>query len=314
MYQNKKGNQTKILRLEKEKRKKKKRKQRNIRIGILVVFGMTIVAIAVHIAGIDLAANSAYVMKASTGEVLFEKNSTDAIAPASTTKLITALTAMRYCDMDDIVTIGKEVKMIASDSSKAGLLPGEKMSVKQLMIAMLLPSGNDAAYALAAHTGRVIAKDNSMGYKKAVAVFVKEMNETAKEVSADHSKFCSPDGYDCNGQEVTAEDIAEIGKAVVASKELTSITCMKESHEIWKTGETGDYKNTNLLLDENSEYYNRDTIGLKTGTSDAAGCCLVSAFEISGEDYIVVVMGSTEEGRWEDANKLYKGIVNGDLL
>ena len=85
--------------------------------------------------------------------ILFEKNSDEEIAPASTAKLLTAITALDYCDLEDVVTIGEEVWLVALDSSRAWIDPGNQFTIKQLLHAMLLPSGNDAAYALAIYAG-----------------------------------------------------------------------------------------------------------------------------------------------------------------
>ncbi|HWP80359.1 MAG TPA: VanZ family protein [Candidatus Acidoferrum sp.] len=245
------------------------------------------------------------------GEVLFEKDSDAQIAPASTVKMLTALTALDCCrddDPDDAVTVGREVGLIAPDASRAWLSPGDKLTVRQLLEAMLIPSGNDAAYALAVFAGRKLLADGRAPAADALAAFMAAMNDKAGEVGAASSHFVTPDGYDAAGQYTTAADLAQIAKAFLAQEELREIAAMGEVTQVFAGGRQVRYESTNALLDPAGPWYDERVTGLKTGTSKAAGCCLVSCAEIDGKRYIAVVMGSTEEGRWEDTQKLYAAL------
>ena len=256
-------------------------------------------------AHVELAAQNAYFIEAGTGTVLYEKESDVRIAPASTAKMLTALTALGCCKEDDEVTVGKEVGRIAKDASRAWLAPGNKLTVRQLLDAMLLPSGNDAAYALAVYAGRQLLKDDAASIDEALAAFVEAMNEKAAEVGATQSSFISPDGYDADGQYTTAYDLAQIAKAFEGSDTLKNIAASCRITDVWLSGQDVTYDNTNELLNPDSPYYFKEATGLKTGTSEEAGCCLVSCATIGGELYIAVVMGATEEGRWLDSMTLY---------
>lgn len=108
---------------------------------------------------------------------IYEKESQKQIAPASTTKMLTALTAVDYCSMEEVVTVGEEIGLIPSDSSRAWLSAGNQLTFKQLLVAMLLPSGNDAAYTIAVHTGRKIEQDISLPIEDAVSSFTEAMNK-----------------------------------------------------------------------------------------------------------------------------------------
>jgi D-alanyl-D-alanine carboxypeptidase (penicillin-binding protein 5/6) len=253
---------------------------------------------------LDITATHAYVLNVDSGAVLYEKNSDGHIAPASTAKMLTALTVLEYCSIDDSFTVGSEIGLIASDSSKAWLNQGDKMTVKQLLEALLLASGNDAAYTLAVNTGRKIADDKSLTAQQAVDVFVDAMNRKAAKVGAVSSNFAAPDGCDLAGQYTTAYDLAQIAKTCLGNGVLSEIMGSYRISETLISGREVTYHNTKELLNPNSRYYYSNAIGLKTGSTADAGSCLVSAAVINGTTYICVVMG-TEASRYADSLAVY---------
>lgn len=95
--------------------------------------------------------------------------------------------------------VGAEIEMIHSDSSTAWLMKGDTLTVRQLLIALMLPSGNDAAYTLAVNTGKTIAGDNSLSNQQAIQIFMDKVNEKAKAIGVTDSNFVVPDGYDAEG-------------------------------------------------------------------------------------------------------------------
>ncbi len=153
-------------------------------------------------------ARNVLLLDLTANTVLFKKESEQKIAPASTTKMLTALTALDYCNEGDDVLVGAEINLIAADASKAWLSSGDRLTVRQLLDALLLPSGNDAAYALAVHAGRKIGGDENLPMEEAVEVFIGAMNKKAADLGAASSNFTSPDGYDDAGQYTTAYDLA----------------------------------------------------------------------------------------------------------
>ncbi|MEL7655260.1 MAG: serine hydrolase, partial [Bacillota bacterium] len=251
---------------------------------------------------------NAYLWDISSNTILYEKESEQRIAPASTAKMLTALTALEYCDEDDQVLVGREVRLIAEDASRAWLNPGDELTVRQLLDALLLPSGNDAAYTLAVYAGRKICGDDNASIEEALAVFVEAMNEKAAEAGAADSNFTSPDGYDSSDQYTTARDLACIAKGFWETSILRDITGSFSISDTWLSGQKVTYYNTNELINPGSQYYYEYAAGLKTGKSVAAGCCLVSAAYIKNKLYLCVVMGSTDEGRWADSLALYNAI------
>ena len=149
---------------------------------------------------VEVTAKNAAVMSADTGALLYQKNGTDRIAPASTAKMITALTVLDVCSPDDGMTVGEEIRLMREDSSRAWLNRGDMLTVRQLLIALLLPSGNDAAYTLAANAGREIAGDRHLTNEQSIDVFMDEVNEKARMLGLENSNFFAPDGYDTEGQ------------------------------------------------------------------------------------------------------------------
>lgn len=253
---------------------------------------------------VDITAKSAIVLNTGTNTALYQKNGTEKIAPASTAKMIVALTALDYLSPDDEVTVGAEIKMIHDDSSRAWLTEGDTLTVRQLLIALMLPSGNDAAYTFAVHTGKIIAGDNSLSNKQSIEVFMEQVNEKARALGAENSNFVVPDGYDAEGQYTTAYDLAVIAKACLDNSTISDVVASNTSYEKWLNGREVTYKNTNELINPKSQYYRPEVIGLKTGTSSLGGACVVSAAVIDGETYICVVMGSTKDSRFPDCIKL----------
>ena len=257
---------------------------------------------------VDITAANAIVINADTNTVLYQKNGTDKIAPASTAKMITALTVLDYCSPNDEMRVGAEIEMMHDDSSRAWLMQGDTLTVRQLLIALMLPSGNDAAYTLAVNAGKKIAGDNSLTNKQAIQVLMDKVNGKAKSLGAENSNFIVPDGYDADGQYTTAYDLAVIAKACLDNPYISEIVASYSSYERWPNGREVTYNNTNELLNPNSQYYLPEVIGLKTGTSSLGGACIVSAAVINGNTYICAVMGSTEDGRFQDSINIYDAI------
>ena len=250
---------------------------------------------------VNITAANAIVINADTNETLYQKKGTDKIAPASTAKMITALTVLDYCSTDDEMRVGAEIELMHDDSSRAWLMQGDTLTVRQLLVALMLPSGNDAAYTLAVNTGKKIAGDKGLSNAQAIDVFMDKVNQKAKSLDAKNSNFVVPDGYDADGQYTTAYDLVVIAKACLDDPCISEIVASYSSYERWPNGREVTYNNTNELLNPNSQYYRPEVIGLKTGTSSLGGACIVSAAVINGNTYICAVMGSTEDARFQDS-------------
>lgn len=255
----------------------------------------------------DIMASNACVVELESGAVIYTKAYEEQIAPASTAKLLTALTVLDYSGPDEIVTAGPEIWRIAADASRAWLNEGDMLTVRQLLRAMLLPSGNDAAYTAAVYTGRKILGGDA-SEQQALDAFLAAMNQKAAALGAQSSSFTTPDGYDADGQYTTAADLVRIAKACLGNETVMDIVGDYSVYDVWKSGREVTLTNTNELLNPDSAYFYSNAIGLKTGSSVSAGNCLISAAVIDGRTYISVVMGSGEGERFSDTLTLYSRI------
>lgn len=237
--------------------------------------------------------------------VLYTKDPDTKCYPASLTKLMTAIVAIENTPADTVFKVGDEVHMIDPESSRAYLTVGTRLELKHLLQAMLLPSGNDAAYVLAVHVGRIIAGDNHLDNRAAIRVFCDKMNETAKNLGCTGTHFANPDGIHQNDHYTTANDMLKIAQAGLEHPLLAEIVKMPEVNARLLSGQSVHWKNSNRLLHKDDSYYYENATGLKTGSTEEAGFCLAASAHKDGHTSIVILMGSkSESGRWDDARGL----------
>jgi serine-type D-Ala-D-Ala carboxypeptidase (penicillin-binding protein 5/6) len=235
-------------------------------------------------AELKIAAKAAVLMNAQTGKIIWAQNQQLRLPPASTAKILTALVVLDHSRTSDVVSIPAEALRVSGATTR--LTAGEKLSVGDLLHAMLLGSGNDAAIALALHTAASI--DN----------FVERMNHKAHDLGAVLSRFFNPTGMPHPEQLTTAQDLALITQAALENSEFRKI--VGKTTYRWKSrGWQGAIKNSNQLL---SSY--DGAIGVKTGNTREAGYCLVAAAQRGGQTYIAVVLKSQEKAVWRDARQL----------
>lgn len=229
------------------------------------------------------------------------------VYPASVTKLYTAYVALQYLDPDTVVTLGREVYMVGEGSSLAGVKPKQRISVAELVEALLLPSGNDAAYGIAVAAAEAKTGDSSMDPEKALDYFVEMMNDTAQTLGMTGSHFANPDGYHDPDHYTSCADLITIAKLALSNDLIRTSAGKYERIIKFSNGETAVWDNTNALINPESQYYHADAIGLKTGHTSAAGFCVLTAFELEGEYIIIGTFGCQRpEDRFIDAVKLYE--------
>jgi D-alanyl-D-alanine carboxypeptidase (penicillin-binding protein 5/6) len=234
-----------------------------------------------------VSAADAIVIDGWTGEVLWSKHATARHDPASTIKLMTALVVLRsHLPMTHVVTVGADAVSIGG--STAGLVNGERMTVWNLLHGMLMPSGNDAAVALADAVGG------------SVAHFATLMNAEAIRLHLRDSHFLSANGFDMSGQVTSAADLARLARIDLHFRVFQQVV-----HTRWWTARSVDgryvhrWVNTNRLLWE-SHWVD----GVKTGTTPGAGACLVSSVHEADKWIIEVNLGSSEASRFRDGTEL----------
>lgn len=231
-----------------------------------------------------LSAPSAVVVEMSTGETLYELNSHETRAPASLTKIATALATLDHAALDDMVEVtvdGAELSR-ATDSTVMGLEPGQTLSVRDLLYGLLLPSGNDAALQLAEYVGG------------GTLPFAEMMNAKALELGLYDSHFANPHGLDEPDHYTSAYDIAMLGRALMQQPDLAPIVGTRVYTPAW---DGPSVWNGNRLLN-----LYPGIIGTKTGFTDNAGQTIVATGERDGLQMVVSVMGS--EDVYGDAIKL----------
>lgn len=258
---------------------------------------------------LTLEAGAACLFSLDDDMILYEKNGTDRVTPASTTKLLTALTVLKYCGTDEVLTAGEEISLISQGASTASLKVGMRGSVRTFLGAMLVPSGNDAAYSLANYTGHKILGDENASTADAVAAFVEAMNAYAAELELEDSNFETPDGDQSENQYTTARDMVRIAKACLGNETIMELTGKKSFRALFENADI-TYQNTNQLVRPGDDYYYEGAVGLKTGSVNDVKC-LVGALEVNGHRYVTAVMQDSDEGRYKDTKILFDEVTGG---
>ena len=229
------------------------------------------------------------------------------IEPASLTKLFTAYVAMQYLDPNEIVTVGVEATWIGQNSSVAAVGQGCRLSTGMIMQGMLMQSGNDAAYALAVAAGRAIGEDPNMGARDACNRFMEEVNRQLQELGMENTHFTTPDGYHERNHYTTAEDLMKMAILVVDEPVIMESCSLPLAVVRYESGQQYTWKNTNLLLQQNSQYHCPEATGLKTGATAEAGKCLIASFTTEDTTFVIGVLGCTKEDqRFQYALELFE--------
>ncbi len=256
----------------------------------------------------------AAVLDVNSNEILYQKGGLNTkMYPASTTKILTAVIVMNLCELKEKHTVGNELDLVATDASVAGLREGDVFTVEALLYALLLPSGNDAAYALAACAGKHLS-DKEISNKSAVTLFVREMNRFGKQVlGLENSNFTCPDGYPNDRHYTCLSDMIKMAYTAHENDDIMKIMGTRaKTVSIIRSGSgyRMSLNNTNSLLSSSSSVYYRYTTGMKTGTTRAAGKCLVASAEKDGREVIVFVFKADEDWqRYADARGLLVSVL-----
>ena len=247
--------------------------------------------------------------EARTGRILWQSQGSESRDFASTTKVMTAWVILQEAArqpnlLNEVVTFSADADR--TPGTTAGLKTGEKIAVGELIYGLMLPSGNDAAIALAEFVGpRLSLEGSSADEKKPVARFVAQMNRVAKELGMTQTNYTNPHGLPDRRHRSCAIDQALLATRVMQN-DLFRNYVRTRRHAVRVEGPGGYtrnlvWKNGNDLLE--IEGYS----GIKTGTTDAAGACLISAGMHQNEELIVVVLGSSSnQSRYTDTRNLFR--------
>lgn len=252
----------------------------------------------------ELFCTSAILMDNDSGKVLFGVNETEKVYPASTTKVLTAILVLENLELTNSTVVTAEAINLPYGSSNAALKQGEVMSIKDLLYAMMLKSGNDAANALAEAVSGSIDK------------FVILMNEKAKEIGCKNTNFTNAHGYHDDNHYTTPLDMMKILSYAIKSEEFVNIFSTP-SYTIEATNKTDEeriYQNTNrLILTKEESYLSRYyeyCVGGKTGYTDEAGRTLVAYAKKDDKNLLLGVFNSNPSGaedlRYTDSINLFE--------
>lgn len=221
-----------------------------------------------------LSAQGVYAYDLDSGVVLYEKNPDEPYLPASTTKIVTALVALDYYDLDEKINTGS----FKVEGSKMGLFWNEEILARDLLYGLLVYSGNDAAEVLAS---------NFPGGRSA---FIDAMNDKARELFAVNSSFVNPSGLDELGQMTTAKDLARISSQAMLDPEFAKIVSTGEYQATSADGKfVHKLENRNELLGKVS-----GVLGIKTGWTEGARENLVTYVNRDGKRIITTILGSQD--------------------
>ena len=233
-------------------------------------------------------ASAAGLFDVNNAQVLYAHNIHEQMNPASLTKIMTAICAIKYGNPEDIIICSENVNKLESGASTCGLKPGDRLTLEQALKLMLLPSANDAAIAVAEHIS------------SSVEDFAALMNKEAQSLGATNTNFVNPHGLTADGHYTTAYDMYLIANEARKYDMFNEIIALPE-YSTFVTSQGGEekeitVKTSNKFLDGTYAPPERITvIGGKTGTTAAAGSCLrLIAQDTSGNPYIAVILKASE--------------------
>ena len=258
-----------------------------------------------------LNATAAILVEQTTGQVLFGYNEHERRYPASMSKMLTALVVLDHLNPDDIIIIGPEINDMPHGYASLVHVEGEALTVRVLLKALMIRSGNESGRTLALNVIRRTQNNPDISYEAAKPLFSALMNERAQELGAYNSNFDNPYGLHSAQHFTTAYDLALIARAYMEVPLLAQIAAM---YTFEGSGTGGRYvpetqirdfewTNTNQTLPEGPLGYAHMT-GIKTGFTTPAGECLAGAASFGDLALISIVFDSESPGRWHDTRRL----------
>ncbi len=253
----------------------------------------------------DVSSEAGALFDVTDREVLYSKNSYERLYPASTTKVMTALLAVKYGNLSDLVTVTEDAVITESGATLCGIKPGDQLTMEQLLYGLMLPSGNDAGAAIAVHMSG------------SLPAFASLMNEEAKRLGATGTHFVNPHGLSDEDHYTTAYDLYlifnealkyQVFRDVTGTVAYTADYVDKDGNPVSQT-----WKGSNQFMTGNRETPDGLTVfSGKTGTTQAAGYCLIMATKDSQDkEYISVVLkADSRPGLYDNMTNIIRKIVD----
>ena len=251
---------------------------------------------AIQFTGNADGAAAAMLFDANSGMILYQKNIDQQMEPASTTKILTLLIALEQGNMEDVVTITSDETYPTIRGSKLGIIKNEEIIFKDLINGMMMASGNDAAVAVADHMAG------------SVEPFAVKMNAKATEIGLTNSNFVTPHGMHHEGHYSTARDMALLTTYALQNPQFVQIVSQKSYTMPSDNKHTAAWvvDNTNKLLLPDEPYYYQYAAGIKTGSTTAAGDCLVSAATRDNMNLVCLIFNTEDPLRWTLSKELFE--------
>ncbi len=246
----------------------------------------------------DVAARAWALTDIRSGEVLAGENTSARLPMASTTKVMVALVALQEATLEEEATVSEEAAAFATPAySNVGLVAGDTLSVRELLMATMISSGDDAAYALAEHLGDGSARR-----------FVQEMNREAEAFGLEDTRFENPVGFDASGQYSSALDLARMTRLAMGYPEFREMVAMDYATITTQDREI-ELVSTNDLL-----FTYPPATGVKTGTTPPAGPSLVASATAEDESYVSVILDAREDRFGASIQALEHGFASYDRV
>lgn len=236
-------------------------------------------------ASFNVQAKAALLIDLQSGVELYAKDADTALPMASLTKLMTGYIILKHHSLDDIVTVGPSVATVGGDSQRLGIREGEQFTVRELMKGLLVYSANDVAVALASWDA---------GTEQA---FADKMNDVARELGMQHTRFANASGLDAGEHFASARDLSVIARIMLESEVVRSVVKLPTASMRTVTGKNYVMTTTNRLLTQNSEVQ-----GLKTGYTLNAGECLIAYGVLGHKRALSIVLNSPD--RFQESDSL----------
>lgn len=257
-------------------------------------------------------AKSLIMVDLSNDENFISKKAEEQQLPASLAKLYVIEYASTLTSLDDIVLADYDALSLTKQGSSVANIKEKEYYIRNLFAAMLVPSGNDAAYVIADYCGGIISPNTKTSQER-VKVFMDNLNLYLKEQGYDDTILYDPSGFDTEAL-TTVLDLKKVTKKLLEYDWFRNIVSQTSYTATLPDGSAQTWKNTNTFLDPTSEYYNENVIGVKTGSlSDDYN--LVVLYKMHGKEFLICSLGSQSDySRYDDVNYILKTIDESDYL
>jgi D-alanyl-D-alanine carboxypeptidase (penicillin-binding protein 5/6) len=264
--------------------------------------------------GGDVTARAAYAYDVASQSVLYQLNENKQMPVGSIVKVVTALVTVEHVALDEVVTIDGSDLVDPAIYSNMALIEGDRLTVEQLLQGLLIPSGGDAAQALARYVGGQLSGSDEPA--KARSAFVAEMNAYVESLGLEHTHFANATGDEADDNYSSAADVAVLGAQLMQNDALAEIVAMPSYDFVSAGGNEYTLPTTNELLGSDG------IVGIKTGsTGEAGGCVVLAQQRADGSLVILTILGSDLEyddlnriiadARWDDAREVLQTIDGG---